>query len=136
MTENASGTSRKTPQHVTGEIHNGAPVEQQLVTLPRPTWATNSEITHSSITAGDTVVHHSWSSPSVGQVWSSGERGPAEVEIVQADVLQSTDAGIVAATESVIIHLSWVDAQFDNTIEARKMAAAILECCDRLDGGR
>ena len=128
MTDSSSPTPTDSTSH---------PIEGPAApVLPRPAWAEVSQINHGVVTAGDTAVHHTWRSPTRSAVWSGGEVGQAYAEVVQTDLLEVTEGGTVASTKSLVIYLGWLDAEISSTAEARKLAEAIVACCDRLDGAK
>ncbi len=91
----------------------------------QPSWATETRI-------DPEVIVHWWTAPTIAQsIESDGEFAPVTVEAVREDMLYVNGHGVVLDPGPERIFL--IDSNFD--IEnARKLAAAILECCDRIDG--
>ncbi len=91
----------------------------------RPTWADEVRISQEAI-------DYTWSAPTVPDcIDPTGETCPIRVEITREDMLYINHAGVALDPGPERIFL--IDANFD-VENARKLAAAILECCDRLDG--
>ncbi len=91
----------------------------------RPAWADNVAI-------GEDAIDYTWTAPTVPQsIDQDGDLCPVRVDITREDMLYVNDEGVVLDPGLERIFL--IDATFD-VENARKLAAAILECCDRLDG--
>jgi hypothetical protein len=120
-------------------MHDSSPAKnhpnEQNTKLPRPAWAEESRIDRDVINFGDVCLRHTWTAPTHGEAWCGGERGPVHVDIQQLHVLADDEGEGVTVTpeKAPVVYLSWFDGHFDSTEEARKVAAAILACCDRLD---
>ncbi len=91
----------------------------------RPAWADR-------VTIGAEAIDYAWTAPTVPQsIEQGGELCPAPVDITREDMLYVNDVGVVLDEGPERIFL--LDENFD-VENARKLAAAILECCDRIDG--
>lgn len=90
----------------------------------RPAWADR-------VTIGSEAIDYSWTAPTVpGVIETDGGTYPVQVMITREDMLYVNEEGVVLDPGPERIFL--VDATF--TIEnARKLAAAIVECCDRIN---
>lgn len=94
----------------------------------RPSWATRRASTpRLSCTRGRRRR-------SQGCATRNGQAYPVPVKIVQEDMLYENEDGVVLDSGTTVIFTN--DINFTSVVEARKYAAAILECCDRLDGQR
>ncbi len=91
----------------------------------QPSWATETRIDP------DAIVHW-WTAPTIAQsIERDGAFAPAAVEAVREDMLYVNGHGVVLDPGPERIFL--LDTDFD-AANARLLAAAIVECCDRVDG--
>lgn len=95
----------------------------------RPAWADETRI------EADSIVH-GWTAPTVACVLNPGHEevgtSPAPVEIYRYDDMLVFPNGDVTIEEGPW-RIMVLDETFEDTQEARKLAAAILECCDRIE---
>ena len=92
---------------------------------PRPAWADRTELHPDSIV-------HAWTAPTVAEgIEPGGDFVLIHVEVLQIDSLDVTDDGVVLDPGPGRIFL--LDTGIADTANARRLAAALLECCDRID---
>ena len=92
---------------------------------PRPAWADSTTI------ALDGAVVHNWTAPTVAEgIQPDGEFVPVRPELDQPNDLRVTDRGVILDPGEARVFL--FDIRFD-VANARLLAQAIVECCDRLD---
>jgi hypothetical protein len=93
----------------------------------RPTWADEVRISQEAI-------DYTWRTPTVPEcIEPSGEACPIRVEVTREDMLYVNDTGVVVDPGAERIFLLYAHFDVEN---ARKLAAALTEACDRLDGAR
>ena len=104
------------------------PDEGQVTDLisRRPTWADQTEVDAEAIIHRWEARTEAFGDPDLEDEPSY----PIRVEILQFDDLRVHDVGVAIAPGRPVIFL--LDTNLD-TANGRKLAAAILECCDRLD---
>jgi hypothetical protein len=122
-----SNVSEEIAQHQTDtqELHpDGAKYGFAAVINRRPAWAGQTRIEPEAIV-------HSWMSPTVVKtIEHDGELYIAPVELVREDMLYVNDQGVVLDPGPDRIFL--LDTNLD-VANARRLAAAIVECCDRIE---
>ncbi len=118
----ASGT--RTPEQPSDERH----VRSDAAYISRrPAWADR-------VTIGAEAIDYAWTAPTVPQsIEPGGELCAAPVDITREDMLYVNDVGVVLDQGPERIFL--IDTNLD-VANARLLAAAILECCDRLESSR
>lgn len=90
----------------------------------RPSWA-------DEVTIGGEAIDYRWTAPTIPEsIEPYGDRCPAHVMVTREDMLYVNDEGVVLDQGPDRIFL--IDANFD-VKNARLLAAAIIECCDRID---
>lgn len=112
-------------------IHNRTEETRQVQTdthaayiSRRPTWAEHAE-------TGDGAIEYAWTAPTVAQsIDRDGEMCVAPVMITRYDMLYVNDEGVVLDPGPERIFLLDTNLDVEN---ARKLAAAIVECCDRIN---
>ena len=91
----------------------------------RPAWA-------ETVAMGPDTIDYTWTAPTVADVIEppDGELIPVEVQLFREDAFSVGDNGVLLdeGPERVFV----LDARLDLQ-NARKLATAILECCDRYD---
>jgi hypothetical protein len=92
----------------------------------RPAWADETDIDSEAIV-------HRWTAPTVAEAPDAdiGEAFPIPVEIMQVDDLIVMGGGVTLHPGETTIFV--LDTNIRDTVNARKLAAAILECCDRIE---
>jgi len=91
----------------------------------RPAWAGN-------VTISEEAIDYTWTAPTVPEsIEPDGDRYPAPVMLTRDDMLYVNDTGVVVDPGEERIFL--LDGTFD-VVNARKLATAIRECCDRIVG--
>lgn len=109
------------------ERHDAA--EARTPVSRRPAWAEETQIDP------EAIVHY-WRSPILarGADTEDGETYPIPVEIVVDDGLFVTPDGVFLERGAPRIFLS--DTYIRDTENGRLLAAAIIECCDRIDAAQ
>ncbi len=93
----------------------------------RPSWADTTTVSNETIT-------HSWTAPTSAKVMQhDGTLRDVTVEMYRDDDLLEHD-GVVALHEGEWRILVLDDVAIGDTVNARRFAQAIVECCDRIDG--
>ena len=95
------------------------------VIFPRPAWADETQLEASTI-------DYTWTAPTVaeGIEPDGGEFVPIRVELNQPNDLRVTEKGVIL--DPGVTRVFLLDTRFDSA-NARLLAQAIVECCDRLD---
>lgn len=100
-------------------------VETSPIISRRPRWA---EV----VNIGPETIDYTWTAPtSPVCIERQGEFSVVPVELTREDALYVNDEGVGLDQGPERIFL--LDESFD-VDNARKLAAAILECCDRIEG--
>jgi hypothetical protein len=101
-------------------------VEIAPIISRRPTWAGETRI------EPDCIVH-SWTAPTVAMVSESAEEtlSRAPVELYREDSLLVYPDGVALDPGPWRIFL--LDTLIEDTVNARRLATALLECCDRIE---
>ena len=112
-----------------------AVVPHNHLPLSPPAWAEDSRLFPDTDDLHG--VAHSWTSPRLAEVIVPGEPGRVRVsaEIYQRDDLELSAAGVWLTRGLPYIFLHPLDVSFD-VEQARLLAAALIECCDRIDGAQ
>jgi hypothetical protein len=112
------------------ELHQSPDEGRATYISRRPAWADETRVDPEAIL-------HTWRSPTVAMGaddHGGGKTYPIPVEILQYDDLTVFPSGVSVERGEPVIFLS--DLFIQDTENGRKLAAAILEACDRLDGAR
>lgn len=93
----------------------------------RPSWADRT-------TMGAEVITYTWTAPTVAECLGETDLVPypVKVEVIQEEDLYVNQDGVVLDRGPMRIIVS--DLSIDDTVNGRKLAAALIECCDRIDG--
>lgn len=101
------------------------PIEGHATIISRfPSWSENVNIDAEAI-------DYTWTAPTVPEsIEPDGERCPARVDLTREDMFYVALDGVVLdqGPERIFV----LDTNFD-IVNARRLAAAILECCDRIE---
>ncbi|GAA3172689.1 hypothetical protein GCM10010531_27750 [Blastococcus jejuensis] len=90
----------------------------------RPAWADR-------VTIGSEAIDYAWTAPTWPEsIEPDGETCPVEVIITREDMLYVNDEGVVLDPGPERIFLLDTNLDVEN---ARLLAQAILECCDRIN---
>ncbi len=106
----------------------GQHTNEYMTTISRrPEWAAETTV------ESDGSITHRWTAPTVAEL-QEGDRIPynARVELLRIDDLFVFDGGVAVNTGEPAIFFS--DLSITDTAQGRRLAAAIVEACDRLDG--